>query len=69
MQTWKSEQDLLVDQTLALLKAAMADQANPALPLAQPAGAIEKSLSIPAEIVDENARERDPLVEHTLSMI
>ena len=69
MQTWKSEQDLLVDQTLALLKAAMAHQANPPLPLAQPAGAIEKSLSIPAEIVDENARERDPLVEHTLSMI
>ena len=39
------------------------------MPLAQPAGAIEKSLSIPSEIVDENARERDPLAEHTLSMI
>jgi hypothetical protein len=34
MQTWKSEQDLLVDQTLALLKAAIAYQANPPLPLA-----------------------------------
>jgi hypothetical protein len=41
MQTWKSEQDLLVDQTLALLNAAMAHQANLPLPQAQPAGAIE----------------------------
>jgi hypothetical protein len=73
MKTRKSEQDLLLDQTLALLKAAIADQAKSHLSLAESSGAFEESFpqNIPTEIIAEKAlsMEHDSLIERTLSII
>jgi hypothetical protein len=73
MKTWKSEQELLVDQTLDLLKAAIDDEAKLRLPLAEPSSAapIGSKTMLNAEIaVDRtNQMEHDPLVEDILSFI
>jgi hypothetical protein len=72
MKTWKSEQDLLVDQTLALLKAAIDDESKPRLPSTEPSSAAPidslKTMS-DAEIAVDRPIEHDPLVEDILSLI
>jgi hypothetical protein len=74
MKTWKSKQDLLVDQTLALLKAAIDDESKPSLPLTEPSSAASigslKTMSDAEIAVDRtNQMEHDPLVEDILSLI
>ena len=69
MKTWKSEQDLLLNRTLELVKAAINHDARPLLL----SGTRERSLSpmLGDEIaVEKPIRiERDPLVEGILSLI
>ena len=65
MKTWKSEHDLLLDQTLALVKAAIDDEAKALWPLT------ESSSAVSAEIAVEKTTQidQDLLVGNTLSLI
>jgi hypothetical protein len=74
MKTWKSERDLLLDQTLALVKAAIDDEAKPRLPSTESSSAARGHSLRPmlsAEIAVEKTTQihRDLLVEDTLSLI
>jgi hypothetical protein len=74
MKTWKSEHDLLLDQTLALVKAAIDHDARALLPSASYSSAAqERSLRpmLSDEIlVEKTARmEQNPLVDDILSLI
>jgi hypothetical protein len=69
MTAWKSQQDLLLNRTLALVKAVIDHDARPLLP-----GGIRRRPLRPMhgdEITVENTirKERDPLVEDMLSLI
>jgi hypothetical protein len=69
MTAWKSQQDLLLNRTLALVKAVIDHDARPLLP-----GGIRGRSLRPMhgdEITVENTirKERDPLVEDMLSLI
>ncbi len=74
MKTWKSEQELLVDQTLDLLKAAIDDEAKFRLPLTEPSSAAPigslKTRSDAEIAVDRtNQMDHDSLAEDTLPLI
>jgi hypothetical protein len=71
MKTWKSEHDLLLDQTLALVKAAIDDEAKAFWPLTDAARGHSPRPMVSAEIAVEKTTQidQDLLVGKTLSLI
>jgi hypothetical protein len=74
MKTWKSEHDLLLDQTLALVKAAVDDEAKAFWPLTESSSeaqghSLRPILSAKIAVEKTTQIDHDLLVENTLSLI